>query len=385
MTTHFSGHVRESGSRHYHAWIDLPENPLCWLLGHSPRVRLIDRSYGEPWLLQDCRWCERRWEATHHPKFAGDVDWKALVARRVETFRQIGPKQFAANMERRGAGWTTRQLELNAELHWRGLKGGLKRFRDHSGIRLHTGRRGSETPYDAHLNLGFAAGYFSIGGIGGRWAELIGRGHGRDLSLSLHGGQLWWKLWYDGDSGNDEHHRCDSWRRPLLPPWRWGRRKHRGWMCLRNGNIPLNPVDAFYGSTKWLLVSKGEPRTALVVIGQFPGDKYLVTFRLDRRDVRRDSGPAWAQRVQRRDHSVEWDAVLPGQPGIPYRNHDWKGDETCSGNLQASALAGWSPESGADWLPQAVATLRDNIVRDRERYDYRPPATFAKTVGELAP
>lgn len=240
---------------------------------------------------------------------------------------------------------------------------------DSCGVKLHLGDRGSETPVDGMLDLGWVAFYWGVNAPGlGRLCERIGAGHKRDVSLRIFGGSLWWKVWYDDDNGMDAHHRCDSWRQPKLWPWSLGRRKHRGWMCLRDGNIDLNPVDAFWGRQLWLRDESFPEETtrALVPVGEFEGDEYQVDFTLERRTVRRQHGPRWVQRIAR----VDYTAKAECRPGIPIRNHEWKGDE----------ILGWHvdiPHEHVDrgtWLGEAVLRTIDLVRRNRLRYGYRPPA-----------
>ena len=243
---------------------------------------------------------------------------------------------------------------------------------DSWGVRLHLGDRGSETPLDGMLDLGWVAFYWGVDAPGlGRLCERIGRGHKRDLSLRIFDRSLWWRLWYDDDGGMDSYHRCDSWRQPKLWPWSLGRRKHRGWMCLRDGNIDLNPVDAFYGSKLWLKDETFPEQTVrgLVPVGEFEGDEYNVDFTLERREVKRRNGPAWARRVKRVDYAVD----AKCHPGIPVRNHDWKGDEILGWHVTVPHEA---VENGT-WLGEAVLKTIDLVKRDRLHYGYCPPARNA--------
>lgn len=245
------------------------------------------------------------------------------------------------------------------------------------GFRFHLGDRGSETPIDGMVDLGLVAVFWGFNAPGlGRLCEWIGRGHKRDLSLRIHDGALWWRIWYDDDGGMDAYHCCDSWRQPKVWPWSAGRRKHRGWMCLRDGNINLNPVDAFWGSKLRLRDEDFPEQSArvLVPVGDFEGDEYEVDFTLERREVRRRYGPAWARRVKRVDYSADAKCT----PGIPVRNHDWKGDEILGWGVKVSA------ESVADgtWVREAVAGTVDLACRDRKRYRYSPPAATEGTDHE---
>ncbi len=389
----FASHRGTPGMLRLHAYFDLPTNPICWLFGHKAHVEIVEPRYSEPWRLVRCRVCDLRYTGDPHGKSLLDSELSRaareegpLTAARIRElqsdlgeqlaagqvdFARRDPKAVARSCSGRD-GYGHRILQLNAELHWR--RPTLRLLGNRFSVRLHTGGRSSETPLDAHLDLGVVAGYFSVGGIGGRWCEFIGRGHGRDLSLAVHNGNLWWKLWYDGDGGNDAHHRCDAWRRP---PWPWslGRRKYRPWMCLRDGHLPLNPVTAIVGSQPTYHRDESAPeREAFVDVGQSPGDRYLVRFREEPWELRRDHGPRWACRVLQRGVTVDWDAR---PSGIPVRNHEWKGDETLAGSVSPPA-GGWP--AGEDWLPHAAAALVEDIRSDRARYQYRPPKPTLKSV-----
>ena len=318
--------IKGRSSRRYFFNADLPTNPICALFGHRRQVVVVKPRYIAPWQLIRCRVCDRR-----HSEAEG--------------------------------GYGPRWLELAASLY--AYKPSKARLTN-GGFRLHIGSRSSETPLDAHLDLGIVAAYFQVGGIGGRWCEWIGRGHGRDLSLTVHGGQVWWKLWYDGDGGNDEHHRCDKWRQPKVWPWSAGLRKYRSWQCLRNGSAELNPVSAFYGSVKYDHQSIGRARTALVAVGQCPDDEYTVEFTLQHVQRRRAHGPQWARRIT--EDYYAYDAECDS--GIPVQNHDWKGDEITG---WSGRLEGWTPAVDFDWLAQAVESTIEIAVRNRKHYAYRPP------------
>lgn len=367
---YFTSHRRNT--KRYFLNLDLPENPVCWALGHTPRARVADfRSAGKHVFIE-CVVCDRRYtgdrdmlrSAVDHLTPAERRDrLREIDANRVAN-AELDSKGFArGQVENRRQGFDGRTLNLGLELVKREKWGGLLHG---PGFKLHFGGRGSETPFDGHIDTGKYAAYWQIGGIGGRFCEWLGRGHKRDLALSIHGGSLWWKLWYDGESGNDEHHRCDSWRTPKVWPWSAGRRKHRGWMCLRDGSIDLNPVDAFWGSKLWLRDENFAEQTvrALVPIGDFEGDEYEVDFTLERRTVRRKNGPAWAQRIKRVDYSAD----AKCRPGIPVRNHEWKGDEILGWNVNVTDQA----VADGTWVREAVAATVELVRRDRRHYRYQP-------------
>lgn len=232
------------------------------------------------------------------------------------------------------------------------------------GFKLHIGNRGSETPIDWNLQLWFISFYgaFSAGWLRS-FAEWIGHGHKRDISLRLHGGQLWWKLWWDDDGGHDRTiHHCNKWAQPKLYPWRWGRKKYRSWMCLRNGRIDLNPLDAIWGSRFFDYVTVEED-ILLIEINDFPGDEYMVEFKLQEVWRQRRHGPKlWVARRTFEGHTAEWSA--PGA-GIPVQNHSWKGDGILASGVKV--------KSRDTWRMDADIALSEFIRKERERNGYHPP------------
>lgn len=241
------------------------------------------------------------------------------------------------------------------EFYWR---------KNNLGVRLHLGNRSSETPFDGHFCVPFFQVYWGMNFKGlGRVCEVVSFGRKRDLSLSVFGGQLWWKLWYDDDMGYDNYHKHDLWKKPLLPPWRWGRKKYRSWMCLRNGNIELNPVSAFWGSRLYKYTDI-ESFTTTMGANEFPGDMQEVDLTLQSCVQKRDFGPAWACKPKRVGYSVDWRC----DEGIPTQNHDWKGD--C---VYASSVPAKDPIDLDTWKNDAVVELTKWIKKDRKRNNYRPP------------
>lgn len=230
-------------------------------------------------------------------------------------------------------------------------------------VRLHLGNASSETPVDWHISLIWISFYGSLDWPGlGKFCGWIGRGHKRDLSLSVFGGQLWWKLWYDDDGGYDDYHKHDLWKKPVLPPWCWGRKKYRSWMCLRNGNIDLNPVNAFWGFRRYNYTNIDMCHT-VVGANQFSGDMQEVKLTLQSVVQKRDAGPAWARRPKWIGYSVAWDC----RDGIPTQNHDWKGD--C---VYGSSVSAKDPIDMEHWKNDAVIALTNWIIKDRKRNNYRP-------------
>lgn len=373
-------HQSEPG--YYRGWlkIPLPLNPICWLIGHSPKVVIKEWRYAiDPSLWIDCALCGRRYRDSDRNEMVRSLGLdreglKQLERDRVANARRLPASEFLADVNRRD-GWVVADLELHHEAHWPSRKEGAKR-RSWTGfsVKLHLGNASSETPIDGHLTAGPFGYYWSVGGVGGRLAELVGRGHKRDLALSVDRNMIRWQLWYDDDGGNDSYHRCDAWRQPTVWPWSKGRRKHRGWMCLRNGWIDTNPLDALWGTPKATRTVIADQLGA-VPVAQFPGDTYLMRFRLERVVWAREHGPAFARRptvtlavdVDHRDADGE---KLCN--GIPTRNGSWKGDETLSVHFAITE------NPGDDWLGWAAAKIVETTVRDRARYGYRPPTDVVR-------
>lgn len=240
-----------------------------------------------------------------------------------------------------------------------------RRARHHVGFRLHIGNKGSETPFDWDLGLWFIA---FFGSFQADWlrsfCQWVGRGHKRDISLSIHGGQMWWKLWYDDDMGYDNHHRCDKRRTPWW--WPFKNERYRSWMCLREGNIPLNLLDTMWG-LKFFHYEEIDRREDLFGVYQFEDDVYDLIFILRRVRRYREKGPFWARRVKDMGYEVEWEMADRHSGGIPVRNHEWKGD-----GVYASAV---KIDDTKEWLGQAHKKLQEWVIQQRERYNYQPPRT----------
>jgi len=226
------------------------------------------------------------------------------------------------------------------------------------GFQFHFGNLSSETPLDAHMSFYWLAIFWDINFPGaGRFCEWIGRGHKRDISLKFHDGSMWWKLWYDDDMGYDTYHRCDSWRQPKLYPWRWGRKKHRAWMCLRDGNIDLNPLDAIWGR-RYYQYEDLEFQDAMLHMNEFPGDQYVVHFKLQKQTRARRYGPKWVRHISDEGYTASWESK------IPFRNNSWKGDDVLASAEKVS--------SRENWVDEALESLKSRIKKDRQRYNYRP-------------
>jgi len=309
-------------SGRYFLNLNLPEHPMCYLFGHRPTVHRLnfnrphaDGATEYRWV--ECKRCLRRSNRQVPP-----------------SPRPVNYEGIAADVERR-SGWSGHTLELHAELYARKPNRGM--LGNRPSVRVHVGGRGSETPYDWHVDLGVIAGYFGIGGTGHRLAERITQGKSRDLSCHVHDWTLFWKLWADED------HTCDKRRAGKYQPWR----------C-RDGNISVNLRDWVYGGpARYAYENIGDPRDGLLVM---PDGEYVAAFQLQRQTLARPRGP----------RTVSYVAEWKSESGIPVRNHEWKGD--C---IYGSAVT--IPEGLDDWLPAAVDGLRAKVERDRAHYEWRAP------------
>lgn len=234
------------------------------------------------------------------------------------------------------------------------------RKRKNYGFRFHLGNKSSETPLDIMLGLGLIAFYWSIDFKNlGAICQWIGRGHKRDISLRFFGGHMWWKLWFDDDMGYDPYHRCDGWRTPPKL-WPFKNNKYRSWMCLRNGSISLNPLNELWGERSYHYEDLAVEKTTWGAY-QWDTDVYDVEFTLQKMTRYRENGPQWARKCTDEGYIVEWRC----KEGIPFRNHDWKGDCYYGSSFKIDGDEGW--------LGKAEVALLAEVLEDREHYDYRHP------------
>ena len=247
-----------------------------------------------------------------------------------------------------------RKLELHLEISTK-----------HTGpsFKLHLGNASSETPVDWHICLFWMNFYGSFNWPGlGKFCAWVGHGHKRNLYLGFHAGQMWWNLWYDNDMGYDDYHRCDKRRKTWWWPFSWYRHKYRSWMCLREGCIELNPLDALWGN-RWYTYIDKELVKAIINIDDFDGDNgYETVLKLQETHRARRSGPSFARGASYEGFYVDWTC----DAGIPIRNHDWKGD-----NVYASAVR-LPNDDITNWVKTAKGQIIEQIRKDRLHYTYRP-------------
>lgn len=267
-------------------------------------------------------------------------------------WKSINKGEYRFFLSSNPGGKYAERLDTKLEVAWR------KRVSTGFSIRL--GNESSETPLDVMLSFYWLAFFWSLRSPGlGKFFEWLGRGHKRELSIRFHDGTMWWKLWYNDDMGYDAYHKCDSWRKPKLWPWSAGRKKHRSWMCLRDGNIDLNPLNAIWGGRYFEDVAL-ERKTKTLRMNQFEGDQYPVDLILQAVYRARRHGPKRVRRRTFEGYRVAWDAGM----GIPIRNHSWKGENVISSSEKI--------DNPANWWTKATISLYKRIEADRIKYRYRP-------------
>lgn len=326
---------RDSGQQnmyHHHGWfanLNLPDNPLCWLKGHTPSLHIhpLTHPNGRDGITEyrwiECKVCGRR------------------------STRQVPPSPTPINYE--GIlkstdcrnGWQGRDAEFSAETV-------VRKPVSEASVRFHLGSRGSETPVDVHLTVAGTGIYLSTS-LFSRTADVITQSKGRELKLSLYDGSLCWKLW------TDEDHSCSSDKMR-----RFGG-KYRSWLC-RDGSISVKPLDYLYGgSPKYSYTDVDGPKSVLLVTAE--GTEHNVDLTLQRQRLSRPKGP----------YTESWIVKWESKEGIPVRHNDWKGDCFYS---SAVKLPGDNkmPYLG-DWVTEALDALRIRVTKDRNHYEWKQDKT----------
>jgi len=308
------------------AHLSLPENPVCWLFGHTPFVYRLPLRHKRPdgeteyrWV--ECKVCGRR--STRHVPSSP---------------KQINYKDFATDVDRR-TGWQGRDVSFAAETV-------IRNPVPEASARFHLGSRGSETPVDIHLSIAGTGIYLNTS-LGSRTADIITHSTGREVKLSLFEGSLYWKLWVDED------HSCSG-----SQMRRFGG-KYRSWLC-RSGSLSVRPMDYVYGGSPSYSYQDVEgPTTVLLVTSE--GTEHNVDLTLQKQRLSRPKGPYTESWV------VKWDCT----EGIPVRDNDWKGD--C---FYGSAV---KVDSENDWVNEALWALRADVTSYRQRYQWTPKKTSETT------
>ncbi|WP_354643849.1 hypothetical protein [Kitasatospora camelliae] len=213
------------------------------------------------------------------------------------------------------------------------------------GATLKVGNDGSENALACSLRLGrLGALYLSSGDYGRRIQRRLNAGtyESRVIEVAAHDGSLWWKLWAPRDS--------------------WTKGTPR-WM---DGNTVLNPIDRWLGPVRYSYEDVGPKRPGRVVMPE--GDVHEVTLQLQRQ-----------RKGRRRGRSVEsWTVDWTSSPGIPTRNHSWKGDEVLGSGTDVSDAA----VDAGRWAEEACARIAAAMSRDRSHHRWRGPSTFPQPEPE---
>lgn len=234
------------------------------------------------------------------------------------------------------------------------------------GFRLHFGDRGSETPFHWDVSFYWLAFFFSMNTprMGAFFSKICG-GHKRDISIRAHSGQMWWNIWYDDDMGYDHHHNHDLHKAPKFWPFR--KDKYRPWICLRHGNIQLNPLSLWWG-VRYYDYKPLDEDLLLMEFNQFFGDEYMVKFEVQQVSQARRYGPRFARRVKECGYIAEWTV----EEGIPTRAPG-------RGRVYGSSVSIPNP---LDWRMDADDALRAWVIDHHKKDNFKP---FNSTIDSITP
>lgn len=214
------------------------------------------------------------------------------------------------------------------------------KLRREFSLRLHLGTRCSETPVDVHGTIGGAGIYLSLESRAlGRVCGVLTRGMPKDLRLSLHDGNLWWRLWI-----SDEHCSPDGHSH-------WVRGKYRPWRC-RAGSIPVNPLDVLYGSPKYSYENVAES----VGYVALPEGSYEVKLKLQH---------VTHGRKGRHQRNMGWSVDWASSEGIPWtfdKSWGWKGTR-----VYGSAVKIADGAEKRNWIAVAEAKIAARALEEREK------------------
>lgn len=224
------------------------------------------------------------------------------------------------------------------------------------GIGVSFGNRGSETPFDFYIGVGVVALFIGISSMRlGRILDKIGGGVSHKISLRVFDKSLWWEFWYCDNDWRPNSHRCDLWRPFKIWPLTKLPKQYRPWRCLRNGHIPLNPLDTVWGEPKYNHVPIGPKTTTQIHLND--GYSYMIEVTASVGELRRQRGPKFARRVLNTHRMFDWDSSV----GIPYyvnvdirRNH-----------VRGSAVT--VDQFEPDWVLQAQRVITEDIQKRREK------------------
>lgn len=200
---------------------------------------------------------------------------------------------------------------------------------------FHVGNAGSETPFDGHLIL-FGSGIYWGVSAGRRLAQRITTSaehkyDGRDLSISVFEGRLHVNAW--------------------VPRDRWKRGEFARW---RNGSIPTNPVEWFFGPKRYSY----EDIEKVDVELELPEGRYPATLTLQECTLRRTKG-----RVLNRELTVDVDV----KGGVPTEAESWKGGSTYGYGVKVNDRRAWArsgKQAAEGWVLNQRARRGFNPERD---------------------
>lgn len=205
-----------------------------------------------------------------------------------------------------------------------------------ASIGFKVGNAGSENVLAAHLRINPLFALYLHTDDHGTWIQrrLNPRGYdSRVIELDIGNGRLSWKLWAKRDESSKS-----------TPRW-------------QDGSTVINLLDRWLGPVRHSFEKVGEPITATVAMPE--GDSHQVQLQLEKVRTGRRRGRAvesW---------SVDWEC----RPGIPVRNHSWKGDEVLASSTTVTAAA----VGRGMWPNEAVAGIAAHMSRDRSHYGWRAP------------
>jgi len=156
----------------------------------------------------------------------------------------------------------------------------------------------------------------------------------RVTGIDIHNGRIWWTMW----ARRDEHRASD-------PTW-------------MRGSAHINPAHYLLGPRKGEVVDRTDKVDTTVHMPD--GTSYPVTVQLEK----------WQRGRRHGRKTSSWSLVWDCKPGIPVRNHDWKGDEYFGGSMPFPV----STAGTGQWVQAAAAIIANSCAEDRARYNYSAPA-----------
>jgi len=190
----------------------------------------------------------------------------------------------------------------------------LSKPRPEFSVRFHVGGRWSETPFDGHLTV-LGTGIYWGFSTGGKLAERITGGTGRELAIGAHHSHLWIKAWARsaGEAGVER----ENWREK---------------------SFRINPLDVFLGPLRYVYDDVDTATRTMQLFGR----QHTIKLKLQHVTYGRAKGRktlSWG---------VDWDA-RPGIPTDPDRG-GWKDGLVYGSGFTISRRHG-------HWADEALARL----------------------------